>query len=286
MLWRNDVLEMPRDMAQALAAGDASQDALKRTFEHTMALQGEMFRDVPGRRTLRFDLLGKSYFAKLHSGVGWGEIFKNLLSLRLPILSAMTEVHAIQKLNALDIPTTPLVAYGSRGSNPARIRSFVITEDLGDIVSLETFCADWQNNPPDLRLKRRLIRAVAKLARTFHDNGMNHRDFYICHLCLDKNRLAAGEIYLYLIDLHRVGIRDTITTSARMKDMAALYWSALDIGLTSRDCLRFLKVYRQQPLSRTFGTESDFWQKVATRASQLYIKFHGRPPQHLYRMGA
>lgn len=286
MLWRNDVLEMPPDVAQALTAEDATRDV----FEQVMSLQGEMFRDVPGRRTLRFDLSVKSstrsFFAKLHSGVGWGEIFKNLLSFRLPILSAMTEVHAIQKLNTLGIPTTQLVAYGSRGCNPARVRSFVITEDLGDIVSLETFCADWQSNPPDLRLKRKLIRSVAKLARTLHDNGMNHRDFYICHLCLDQKRLTAGEVYLYLIDLHRVGIRDVITPSARMKDMAALYFSALDIGLTGRDYLRFLRVYRQQRLSRIFDSELDFWQKVTTRARQLYIKFHGRPPQHLFRMGA
>jgi heptose I phosphotransferase len=236
---------------------------------------------------LRFDLPGnaQSYFAKLHYGVGWGEIFKNLLSFRLPILSAMTEVHAIQKLNALNIPTTPLVAYGRQGGNPARIRSFVITEDLGDIISLETFCADWLRNSPDLRLKRKLIMAVANLARTFHDNGMNHRDFYICHICLDKRLLAAGEIYLYLIDLHRVGIRYQITESARMKDMAALYWSALDIGLTSRDLLRFVRIYRQHPLEHIVSTELKFWEKVADRANALYIKFHDKPPQRLFRFG-
>jgi lipopolysaccharide core heptose(I) kinase len=284
-MWRTDVIDMPPQMARAFGAV-SKEDA----FEKVMALQGDVFRDVPGRRTLRFGLPGKlpekSLFAKLHYGVGWGEIFKNLLSLRLPILSAMTEVRAIQKLDALNIPTTPLVAYGKKGCNPAAIRSFVITEDLGDIVSLETFCADWKVNPPPLKFKRDLIKAVANLARAFHDNGMNHRDFYICHICLDSKRLAAGEIYLYLIDLHRVGIRETITSNARMKDMAALYWSALDIGLTGRDYLRFLKVYRQQPLSQTFDTELDFWEKVATRAKQLYIKFHHRPPQNLYRIGA
>ena len=174
---RDDILEMPGEMAEALTESSAKADI----FESAMALQGEMFRDVHGRRTLRFSLLGKSYFAKLHEGVGWGEIFKNLLTLRLPILGAMTEVRAIQKLDQVGIPTTPLVAYGVRGCSPASLRSFVVTEDLGDIVSLETLCADWPKNPPDARFKRRLIIAVAILAHIFHGNGMNHRDFYICH---------------------------------------------------------------------------------------------------------
>lgn len=275
---RYDILEMPSEMAEALTKANTD------VFESAMALQGEMFRDVPGRRTLRFKLpeklSAKSYFAKLHEGVGWGEIFKNLLSLRLPILGAMTEVRAIKKLNEIGIPTTPLVAYGVRGCSPATLRSFVITEDLGDIVSLETLCADWPKNPPDARFKRRLIIAVAKLARTFHNNGMNHRDFYICHICLDKKRLAEDEVHLYLIDLHRVGIHKELSANARMKDMAALYWSALDIGLTKRDVMRFLNHYRGD-LHRQFKNETDFWDAVSARARQLYIKFHGVAPTHI-----
>lgn len=273
MSCHKNVLEMPSEMAQALTETSGEGDV----FECVMALQGEMFRNVQGRRTLRFQLLGKSYFAKLHEGVGWAEIFKNLLTLRLPILSAMTEVRAIQKLNQLGIPTTPLVAYGVRGSNPARLRSFVVTEDLGDIISLETLCADWQNNPPDVRFKRRLIVAVAKLARTLHNNGLNHRDFYICHFCLDQKRLAADEIHLYLIDLHRVGIHKKIPTNARMKDMAALYFSAMVVGLTERDLLRFLHSYSGD-LHHQVKDEARFWQVVTTRARKLYLKFHGKMP--------
>jgi len=274
MIWRCNSMHMPPDMARALATANVEADA----FEQVMVLSGVVFRDAPARRTLRFELLGKSYFAKLHSGVGWREIFKNLLTLRLPILSAMAEVHAIRKLNELGMPTTPLVAYGCRGISPASLQSFVITEDLGDIISLETLCADWKNNPPDARFKRRLIVAVAKIARTLHGNGLNHRDFYICHFCLDKQRLISGEIYLYLIDLHRVGIRGKIRPDDRMKDMAALYFSAMDAGLSKRDYLIFLCTYRQRPLHEVLSSESNFWEKVEKRAIQLYLKYHGNIP--------
>jgi heptose I phosphotransferase len=279
MFWCNDVLEMPSEMAQALTATSAQRDV----FECAMALQGEIFRNMQGRRTLRFQLLGKSYFAKLHEGVGWGEIFKNLIALKLPIVSAMTEVSAIRKLNQIGIPTTQLVAYGCKGKSPASLRSFVITEDLGDIISLETLCADWKNNPPDARFKRRLIIAAANLARRFHGYGLNHRDFYICHFCLDQKRLAADEIYLYLIDLHRVGIRPQITYTDRLKDIAGLYFSAMNIGLTPRDVLRFLRIYRQAHLVDILKTEQAFLQQISLRAEKLYVKFHGEMPQAIFK---
>ena len=266
----DNVVHIPSEIAQSLGEGDA--------FESVMALQGEVFRDVPGRRTFRVLLGNKPYFAKLHYGVGWREIFKNLLSLRLPIFSAVTEWRAIQRLDELGIPTTPAVAYGCRGHNPAYLRSFLLTRDLGDIISLETLCADWKRHPPEPRFKRRLLLAVADIARRLHDNGLNHRDFYICHLCLDRQRLAQGEIHLYLIDLHRVGMRHDIRPIDRMKDMAALYFSAMDIGLTRRDYLRFLRTYRQRSLHDLLRDEGIFWRKVANRAERLYHKFHGRMP--------
>jgi heptose I phosphotransferase len=262
---RCNTMEIPQELRTSFGDGDL--------FERMMTLQGEIFRDMPGRRTLRFQANGKSYFIKQHYGVGWKEIFKNLLSLRLPILGAAPEVRAIRKFDAAGIPTTPLVAHGCRGINPAAMQSFVITEDLGDIVSLETLCADWVRNPPDLQFKRRLIRAVAETARKLHDNGMNHRDFYICHFCLDRQRLALGDIHLYLIDLHRVGIRPQIRPIDRMKDMAALYFSAMDIGLTKRDYFRFLQIYRQKSLRELLLSENSFWKRVEARAVSLHAKF-------------
>lgn len=249
---------MPKALRVALGDGKKSD-----TFEMAMALQGKAFRDVPGRKTSQVILLGQHYFIKQHFGVGWGEIFKNLLSLKKPILGAMIEVKAIKEVTALGVATTPLVAYGQRGCNPASLQSFVMTEDLGDITSLEDLCADWQDNPPDAAFKRKLIVATAKVAKTIHENGVNHRDFYLCHLCLDNRNLDS--IKLYLIDLHRVLIHRTPSRKANMKDIAALYFSSMDIGLTDRDYLRFKRHYQQQ--------NSAFWQQVETRARKLYTKF-------------
>jgi len=261
-------LWLAEGIAQALPPGDA--------FEAAMALRGELFRDMPGRKTMRVWLGGRAYFIKQHFGVGWVEILKNLASGKMPILGADTEWQAIHRLHALGISTMTAVGFGSRGLNPATRRSFLLTEDLGNIISLEDFCRDWATNPPPLHLKRQLLAAVAHIARTLHENGLNHRDFYLCHFCLDAQRLAAGEVCLYLLDLHRMGIRRPISPAARMKDMAALYFSAMDIGLSMRDCLRFLRLYRSRALREVLVREAAFWQQVSQRADMLYVKYQER----------
>lgn len=257
-----DKLELPANIRHLFGAD---------TFVEIMQLQGQVYRDVAGRRTIQLKLAEDSYFIKQHFGVGWREIVKSFLSLKKPILGAQTEVKAIQKLNEIGIETTPLVGYGIKGINPATQQSFVITQDLGDIISLEDLCADWKSNPPDANFKRRLIIAVADVAAKLHKNGVNHRDFYICHLCLDAQALKQNQIKLYLIDLHRMLIHQNISMGDNMKDVAALYFSSMDANLTSRDYLRFKRYYS----SGVSGCTPAFWRQVEHRANKLYAKFHG-----------
>lgn len=241
-------------------------------FDEFMALQGEVFRSVKDRQTHKVTLGGQSVFIKKHYGVGWSEILKNLLSLKWPILGARNEWQAIQRLNAIGIATTPLLAYGERGCDPAHKQSFVVTRDLGDIVTLEELCELWEAQPPPLQLKRQLISSVAALASRFHAHGMWHRDFYLCHFALQRSALAAPSPQLHLMDLHRVEIYKKLPENKRLKDLAGLYFSALHIGLTLRDVLRFLKIYYQQPL-RQILKNRHLLNSVEKRALQLDAKF-------------
>jgi len=241
-------------------------------FDDWMALQGEIFRSVKDRQTHKVMLDGESVFIKKHYGVGWGEILKNLLSLKWPVLGARNEWQAIHKLNAIGIATTPLLAYGERGCHPAHQQSFVVTRDLGDIVTLETLCEPWLQQPPLPRFKRQLIAHVAALAGLFHAHGMWHRDFYLCHFALQRNALQTQDLRLHLMDLHRVEIHQQLPADKRLKDLAGLYFSALHIGLTRRDVLRFLKAYYQQPLRQVLAQDC-FLQAIAHRAHQLDAKF-------------
>jgi heptose I phosphotransferase len=245
---------------------EALQQAGLQSIQDVMQIQGKVFRSVVGRKTIQVNLGNKSYFIKQHFGVGWSEILKSFLSGKKPILGAMTEVNAIEKLNEIGIATTPLVAYGQQGCIPASMQSFVVTEDLGDIVSLEDVCADWQISPPDVRLKQKIIIAIAQLAAKFHGAGLSHRDFYLCHFALKKYEFSQGVIRYYLLDLHRVLQGQQANSSAVMKDIAGLIFSTKDCGFTAEDWTLFKQHYLPKSQS--------FWLQAEARAQQLYTKFH------------
>lgn len=251
-------------------------------FQQADQLSGEIYRAVATRRTLRFELNANYYFAKIHHGVGWLEIFKNLVTLKKPVLGAMDEWRALNKLRSLGIDTLTVVACATRGKNPASMQSFIITRALQNTTSLEDYCRDWPHNPPTRKLKRALLKKVATVSRLLHDNGVNHRDYYICHFLLDnasvQENCEDGEPRLYLIDLHRAQVRPNIPVRWRVKDISGLLFSAMNIGLTSRDLARFMMTYSGKSLRRTVIEDNGFWLSVLKRANKMYLEGNDHLP--------
>jgi heptose I phosphotransferase len=243
-------------------------------FAEVEKLQGKVYRELDGRRTLQFEFAGRSYFLKLHRGIGWGEIAKNLLQLRLPVIGARNEWEAIAALERLGVDTMTAAGFGARGRNPARQLSFIITEDLADTTSLEDYCADWARNPPPPRLKRHLINRVAAIARTLHGAGINHRDFYICHFLLPNSAdpLAHKDFPLHVIDLHRAQRRARIPPRWQLKDLAGLYFSVMELNLSPRDLLRFMHVYSGGNIRRWIAEHPQVWRSLQRKADQLWAR--------------
>ena len=106
-------------------------------FETVFAIEGEVFRNVKNRKTMRFAFNGKNYFVKIHRGVGWKEIIKCLSMGKKPVLGAENEFEAIRLLEKLGVPTMKCRAFAKRGSNPARQESFIITDELQNKISLQ-----------------------------------------------------------------------------------------------------------------------------------------------------
>lgn len=261
-------------MTLHLRADIAARWAGRDPFEVADQLQGEVFRAVKTRRTLRFEAGGKNYFIKIHHGVGWPEIVKNLITGRLPIVSARQEWLAIRRLTELGVPTMSIAGFGERGWNPARRDSFLITDELTDTVSLETLCAHWPQRRPGFVFKRRLIEQVAAISRRLHENGVCHRDFYLCHFLLQCQPGAESdphvEPHLSVIDLHRAMIRDKLSRRWIEKDIAGLYYSSLDIGLTQTDLLRFIRCYTGQPLREALITHAAFRRRIQGKADAIW----------------
>lgn len=245
----------------------------KDPFAQVDALEGEEYRALEGRRTFRTVVDGVPYFVKQHKGVGWGEIFKNLLQLKLPVLGARNEWLAIRRLQEVGVGTMTASAYGERGWNPARKESFIITEALEPTVSLEDYCAEWPTNYPDIKWKRLLLNRVAEMSRRLHEGGVNHRDFYLCHFLLDvSNEPSTKDLKLSLIDLHRSQIRSKVPFRWRLKDLAGLYFSSFGVPLTQRDKFRFIQEYTKLPLREALEKHKKLWTAMEKKAAKVYAR--------------
>ncbi|HBC56258.1 MAG TPA: lipopolysaccharide core heptose(I) kinase RfaP [Gammaproteobacteria bacterium] len=245
-------------------------------------IKGQLAKGIDNRETRKFEQSGQAFYIKCHQGVGWREIFKNLFQLRLPVLGAKNEWLALHRLHALGIDTMRPVAYGKEGINPATQRSFLITQDLGPNISLEYFTSTWKTSPPEAALRYHVIKSLAYIAKKLHQNGLNHRDFYLCHFLLLQldNNIETNHPILFLIDLHRMQIRTHTPNRWKIKDLSSLYFSAMDIGLKKRDLLRFIRHYSDQPLKVALRHDADFWHKVQNKAIRLYRKeWHNSPPK-------
>lgn len=248
----------------------------KDVFVEVQQLQGEVARQVPGRQTLRFELDGKAYYRKLHTGVGWGEIIKDLIRLRLPIVGARNEWLALNRLIELKVSTLIPVAYGEQGSNPAKRLSFIVTRELTGTRQLDHYLsARLSDGLLGFAEKQALLQQVARIARAIHTHGINHRDLYLCHFLLDLKsldtwRLGQGEPILYLVDLHRAQVRTHVPRRWLVKDVGSIYFSAMDLGINRKDLYRFLRHYFAQPLRQVMEQHSGLLGEINTRAQRLY----------------
>lgn len=239
-------------------------------FAFFAGLEGEVFRALESRRTFAVTLGGGRYFVKVHRGTGLGEILKNLFQLRLPVTSARNEWRALNRLQELGIQVPVVAAYGKRGLLPQSTESFIVTEDVGTQLNLEDLTRDWPRQPPRFADKLALIREVAGISRRMHGNGICHRDFYICHFLVQGDD---GK-QLTLIDLHRALVKNNLGRRWIIKDVGSLYFSAMAIGLTRRDLLRFIRAYSGSGLRTEFEKNHRFWRQVKARADNLK-KRHG-----------
>ena len=192
---------------------------------------------------------------------------------------------AIARLESLNILTMKVTGYACRGHNPAARESFLITEALEGHLSLEELAPVWASCEPDQRgrLVRRTIDEVGRIARTLHTNGLNHRDFYLCHfLTPDQDWSAwspADGLAFHVIDLHRMQIRRRTPLRWLIKDLSGLLFSVLDLELTRREYLRFLRVYWGANWKRRFRRSGLLRRVIVHRALSLYRRKRGTRPR-------
>lgn len=266
-IYSSDTLELSSHLQKYLPA--------QKKVEYLLNIRGEVFRKIKHRRTVKFTIEGKDYFIKIHHPCGWWEILKELLQGRRPVVSARNEYQAIKCLSELNILTMKIAGYGRLGWNPACRKSFIITDALEGMVNLESLTNNWGGlkGKKQIELKRLLIQKLASISRSIHSNGLNHRDYYLCHFMVKQRDWTQWQmedgIDIYLIDLHRMQMRKKVPIRWIIKDLSGLLFSALGCNLTERDLFRFIFHYQKNGWNKHVQ-HRQFWQKVISKALKLY----------------
>jgi|GEM_PF-118173 len=248
--------------------------------------RGTTVKQVPGRRsTVKLALKDRNgeagVYLKRYRSRGIRCLAASLAGIA-PRGTAMDEWNNILAFHRCGIPTMLPLAAGARSAGPAARESFLLTRELAGTERLDHHLQR-EMAPPLSRLqvnrKRQLLKHLAALVSRMHRLGFNHRDLYLCHLLIKKNTEA--DRIVYIADLHRVDRRRRVGTRWKVKDLAALNYSADARCITRTDRLRFMRHYHD-------GDESDislrrFIRKVLRKTERIRRhdrRRQGKPSDH------
>jgi heptose I phosphotransferase len=268
------------------------------SFEQVMALPGgKVFRDFPGRRTVRLELKQadggvQAVFLKRYESGYLSPAGKWLRRLRWPGAEdeAGREWRMIQQVRELDIRTATPVALGQEVAGGVATRSFLMTAEISGAVE----GIAWAEQLP-ARERRRFLLEVAELARRFHAAGLVHKDFYLSHVLVSPGAggpvlrssgapeaslgpqpiaTAEGGPELFLIDLQRAVRPCCFRARWVAKDLGALAYSMYNAGGSRADLLRCYLAYCGQP---GLGDEE---KRVAKTVLRRVAWLRTRQPKH------
>jgi hypothetical protein len=211
-------------------------------FENIMAHRSpDTMRSVPGRSTVRI-LLERPGDTALVAYLKRYE--PQYLSARAFLLravhwpgaddEAMLEWRMIHRLRAAGFNTAEPIAAGRRQTCGVTTRSFLLTAGITGGVSAFHYLQS-----ATAAQRRALTAALAELTRRFHRAGFIHKDFYLHHIFVveQPDRPAC----LFLIDLQRVAGPGRFRRRWLVKDLAALAYTAQQVGVNRAGMMRFYK---------------------------------------------
>jgi hypothetical protein len=162
---------------------------------------------------------------------------KRYLKGRAGASPADDEVKGYHALAGRDVPTAPLVGWGSLADG----RSFTIFLDLGGYA------------PADKLVERgvsfdRLLAPTAALAALLHERGLHHRDLYLCHFMAaveGPEGADADPVDVKLIDSARVRELPGFLTRRRwiVKDLAQFWYSTTKLPVSDDQRSAWLASY-------------------------------------------
>lgn len=200
-----------QEALESLGLGEA-------TDFQTLDEERGLLRDIGIRRNYRLDCGGDAYHLKVHregsrnGKRSWG--FREW-SNHLRLLNI-----------GLKVPAPVAWGFGSGFS-------FFMSKECGTVTA-EAFAAEWNFHP--FQERREWIRKLGCLVKRLHGAGFFHRDLYLCHVLLERDEPV-------LIDLQRLTENPIFRRHRRIKDLAALLYSSMELPFSRTDRMRFFREY-------------------------------------------
>lgn len=210
-----------------------------------------------------------SLFVKRYRRPPWREQLSRILESHRDHSTAYREFSIARRLLETGIPAAFPLAYGERMQGWTEEASIVVFRKVQG-QSLEELAKQWRICPairPNWAERVEIANRLGHLVGRLHAEGWFHRDLYFSHVFLSRN--ADGRIVLQLIDLarmiRRTGWRRHWKWRWRVKDLAALAYSAPSDLVTRTDRMRFLRAIGYNHFHVHHNRSVNFLYRKATR---------------------
>jgi heptose I phosphotransferase len=245
---------------------------------------GTVLKRIRDRSVLRMEIPDgdkhRIFYLKRHNPVrpGIKEMIGSLLS-QGGSSPGMAEFTTLCQLREHGIPTAAPVAAGEKGAGGGRFESFLLTESFTPYISLEEIIL---NHPESLKgadgriRKERLIKTIASLARTLHNQGVNHCDFNATHILVSPEK-DNGWFDLALFDLQRIDRKKWLRLKWFIKTMAQLNFTMPDPLFDDRDRLLLFRTYKGSSGMQLMDRFQLYWirkkvQKISRHTEKINIR--------------
>jgi len=215
-------------------------------------------------------------YLKRHYQLPWTSRLAALLHPAGNHSDAVAEWTHLDRVRKLGIDVPDAVAAGEHIGPGANLTSFLMVAELKGGAVNEVLPVLSSELEPDsfARLKRRVFAEIASITARLHTACVFHKDLYLGHFYLDRDRFEATEeqTRIALIDLHRLAEHRICPDWWRWKDLGQLLFSTDGVtGLTEHDRLRFWIWY-----SRKAALRHPRWHLVLARLRAARYRTHNR----------
>jgi len=173
-------------------------------------------------------------YIKRYSPIPLKEKLKNIICAKPYNYNARHEWNAICLFHSLELPTMTPLALAEFDDGKSCILTLGITEYERASAMFEKSLSEDKNR------RRKIIREIASIAANMHSAGIAHQDFYLVHFFIKESE----DDKVYLIDLQRAIISDSLARRWIVKDLGQLLYSARKY-VSDTDILFFWKIYSQ-----------------------------------------